>query len=286
MRARLTAVLATLAGCQLGGTKTDTGTPIVLDDIACLSVPIADTCPTSADAETELVGFETCEDPVREVIATGAFVSVEQVVYTGYGGWNPYAPGGTGDTGGSDTGGQPMNRCCYEAAYVVHAGTSCTIGRPLVVDGCTVTARTACRSDWSRAATPDVGALSASARAELAAAWTEAGLLEHASIPAFARLVLDLVALGAPAALVARTSEALTDEVRHAEVCFALASAYAGAPVGPAPLPVPTQRRTGLERLAVETFREGCVGETLAVAVAAAQLRDATDPAVRAALAG
>jgi hypothetical protein len=35
----------------------------------------------------------------------------------------------------------------------------------------------------------------------------------------------------------------------------------------------------------VDTFREGCVGETLSVGLAAAQLRDATDPAVRAALA-
>lgn len=80
------AVLA--AGCTGIGTKdSDTGTP-ALDDVACLGVPQGDTCPDEAGARAELVGDTTCESPVREVVATGAFVSSEDVVYTGYGGWN------------------------------------------------------------------------------------------------------------------------------------------------------------------------------------------------------
>ncbi len=41
-----------------------------------------------------------------------------------------------------------------------------------------------------------------------------------------------------------------------------------------------------LARLAVSTLKEGCIGETVAAVIAAEQLARATDPAVRAALAG
>jgi hypothetical protein len=248
-----------------------------LDGEACLSVPLGDACPDEAAAEAQLVGTFVCTGTSDEIKATGAFLSSEDVVYNYWGSYEPYDPNDTAaDTGWTS---DPMTRCCYEAAFEV--GESCSIGRPLVVDGQAVSARRAARGDWCGALLPDVSGLDPAARARLAAAWTQAALLEHASVPAFARVLLDLVALGAPSELVARTTAALADEVSHARACFALASAYAGHPVGPGPLGVPTRPAPTLAQLAVETFREGCVGETLAVGLAAAQLRVATDPAVR-----
>lgn len=81
--------------------------------------------------------------------------------------------------------------------------------------------------------------------------------------------------------------EAALDEVGHAELGFAMASAYLGAPVGPGAL-VEAAAFTGaptLAELAAAAVREGCVGETLAATLAGAQHAVATDPAVRGVLA-
>lgn len=276
-RARLTLLLAGFlatpwAGCGGGTAPTDTDTDTAapaLDDVACFPVELGVDCPSAEQAESQLMGMQTCESPVREVVATGAFLREEDVVPTGYGG---YAEPGTSDTA------EPVTRCCYEAAYKEIQNMDCTPGRPLMADGVQLFARPARRSDWSQAARPTLQGLSASEREALAAFWTEAALLEHASIPAFARQALDLAALGAPPELMRRTSEAMADEIAHAEACFALASAYAGEPVGPGPLPTPDRGPVDLVQLAVEVFREGCVGESLAVGLAAAQLQGATDP--------
>ena len=269
---RLAAFLATwlapLAGCEELPLF-----PPTLDDSACLTVEIGEACPSPSEAEAQLVGNTTCEDPVREIISTGDLISEQDVFFTVYG----------GTTEASDSG-APLHECCYEAAYNIRTGESCTIGRPLMVDGEMVSAQDAERSDWSGHRLPDADGLSSEARRALAQLWTQHALLEHASVPAFARVVLELTALGAPADLVRRTVAATADEVEHASACFALASAYADRPVGPGPLPVPEAGAIDLARLAVETFREGCVGETLAVAVAVAQRHEATDPAVLATL--
>lgn len=266
----IAAVLA--AGCAGLGTKDGTE----LDDVACLNVEVGTDCPDEATASGELVGNTTCETPVREVIATGAFVSSEDVVYTGYGGWDSPGDSGVPDTAAVTT------RCCYEAAYEVHEGEGCVIGRPVLVDGAPLTAPTVARAGWGGG---DVG--EGPLDEEAAAYWARQGALEHASVAAFGRLVLDLLRLGAPASLVDRAGEALRDEVRHAQLCYALAARFGGSPVGPGPLPVPAGRsRTSLVRLATAAWREGCLGETGSVGVAAAQLAGATDGPVRAVVAG
>jgi hypothetical protein len=110
-------------------------------------------------------------------------------------------------------------------------------------------------------------------------------LLEHASIAAFARFSLELLALGAPAELVADTTSAMADETRHATLCFSFASAYRGTEVGPGPLVVgdclaaPT-----LETVVRTALLEGSIGETVAAAEAGELARSATDPVVRDAL--
>jgi hypothetical protein len=138
------------------------------------------------------------------------------------------------------------------------------------------------RRDWALAsfAPAHLDELSPSLRSRLAEHWALAGLLEHASIAAFARFSLELLALGAPPDLVRDATNAMADETRHASACFGLASAY-GAPVGPGPLAVgdclsaPT-----LESVVRTVLLEGCVGETVAAAEARELARRVSDPVV------
>jgi len=128
--------------------------------------------------------------------------------------------------------------------------------------------------------------MSADHRAALARAWEADGLLEHASIAAFSRFALELLAVGAPPDLIAAASQAAIDEVRHARLCFALAQRYGGETIAPTPFPFggSVSVSGSLVALAAATAREGCIGETLSAALAAEQLARATDPAVRRAL--
>lgn len=175
--------------------------------------------------------------------------------------------------------------CCY-AARTVPWNDWCEEGRPFTVDGAARTAATIPRGDWHSALVPDVTDLSLEARAALARAWLRSAAMEHASVASFARFALELLAVGAPAALVLDAQKAIGDEIRHAQACFALAGAYAGEAVGPAALAIEgSTQRVELLAIAVATVREGCIGETVASLSAQAELAGATDPAVRLALA-
>jgi hypothetical protein len=109
--------------------------------------------------------------------------------------------------------------------------------------------------------------------------------MEHASVAAFARFTLELLALGAPAGLVEASNRAADDELAHAEICFALASRFSGAPLGPGPLDIRGALTTPtLEGVLESVVREGCVGETAAALVAAEGVAHADDPEVSRAL--
>ncbi len=238
-----------------------------LDDEACLTVALDDECPSSQEAADQLIGSETCEDPVREIIAIGDFIERREVDSQYW-----YDTGWTAN----------YESCCYEAAYDVKRGEGCAIGRPLVVGAETHLAPPVRRTQWSRGERPDASALSDAARADLASFWAHVGLMEHASVASFARFSLQLIAQGAPPALLLAAHEAASDEVRHAEACLALASTYGADAVGPGELPAVLGVETqDLIALAVATASEACIGETLSVVLAAEQLRGATDPAVR-----
>lgn len=121
----------------------------------------------------------------------------------------------------------------------------------------------------------------------LAEHWTQIGLMEHASVAAFARFTLQLLALGAPADLVKESTMAQADEMRHATLAFELATSYGDAPVGPGPLDLSGALQSqSLEEVLRTTIQEGCVGETRAALEAAEAARLATVPAVKAALDG
>lgn len=137
---------------------------------------------------------------------------------------------------------------------------------------------------WGSGPEPLVAGLDRSTRQALGEAWLASALEEHASVAAFAQLALALLSFGAPADLMARTEHAAMQEVDHARLCFVLASTYLGTPLGPGPLPVGPIMRPDAIELALASWRDGCLGDGAAAAVARAARRRAHDPAVCAAL--
>jgi hypothetical protein len=128
-------------------------------------------------------------------------------------------------------------------------------------------------------------------RAALAAQWRENGRTEHASVAAFARLTLDLMALGAPPALVAGAQRDALDEIRHAELCFALARSIDGKSESPSSFPDAARARTlsrirnvALAELAVDSLVDGALHEGVSARIVAKLARRAADPSIRAIL--
>ncbi len=153
--------------------------------------------------------------------------------------------------------------CCYDWVIM------CPGGRPLLDEDTPTTAPVQRGSSWAGAR------LRRKPDARLARVWLDDARLEHASVAAFARATIELMAVGAPADLIAAHQRAALDEIEHARLCFALGSAYAGEPVEPGPLPALAPRAPDLERLARDTFVEGCVGETISALAAARAARGA-----------
>lgn len=167
--------------------------------------------------------------------------------------------------------------CCY--TWVI----PCPGGRAFRDDrGDAVVAGSGRRRDWAPPFAFEAGSLDAAARAALAEHWTREALYEHASIASFAQLTLDLLAFGAPPALVASAQRAGLDEVEHAKSAFSLAAAYGGEPVGPTALAVTPCAAVSLAHLARTTFIDACVGESVASAYLADRARTASDVELRA----
>lgn len=161
------------------------------------------------------------------------------------------------------------SECCF---YLCGDVPGC--GRPLRVDGQPLIAASISRADWVREL-PSVfqeQRVAACWRQELGEQWLEDALFEHASIAAFASFTLSLLQFGAPCSLIAASTRACTQETRHAQDCFSLASHYLGRGIGPSLL---NSRNavgdTDLETLVLETFVDGCVGESSAALWAHAQ---------------
>lgn len=117
----------------------------------------------------------------------------------------------------------------------------------------------------------------------LAQRWTERARVEWASVPSFLELAAQLRALDAPHGLIRRAVEASLDEVRHAILSAHFAALARGTTirldgldVGSRPLLAGQQ---GLDRLAIESWTDGCVGEGSASATAELSAAISEDPA-------
>jgi hypothetical protein len=117
-----------------------------------------------------------------------------------------------------------------------------------------------------------------------AAEWRRAGLEEHAAEAAFRRAALELLSLGAPAALVERHREAALEEAEHARTCFGLATLVDGRCVPPPPRLEIEPRAPDLETVAREALFHGWIGERLAAERARDDAKGSREPGARAAL--
>ncbi len=164
--------------------------------------------------------------------------------------------------------------CCYETGR-----SRGNLGRPLREDGAvTDVASTESRST-STATAIDLGRFTAEERAQGARTWHRAALLEHASVAAFAKVSLELLAFGAPPDLVKAAHEAAIDEIAHASLCTEIAAAF-GASSRPGPHPAAARVRptTDLASFVLETIEDGCIGETIAALEAKRAARESSDP--------
>jgi hypothetical protein len=160
-------------------------------------------------------------------------------------------------------------------------------GRPLMVAGEARIAHTRPGDGWVVQGLGPLGLeLSEGERRWLGARWRRAARYEHASVASFARFTLDLMRFGAPPELLAAAQTAAADEVRHAAAAFALARRFDGLDEEPGALDLGAtlELSPDLAAFAEATFREGCVGETLAALRAAEQRSVAREPDVQAAL--
>jgi hypothetical protein len=188
--------------------------------------------------------------------------------------WQPYqVPCGPDPTA-------PPGQCCY---YVMLGENTCCVGRPFTVRGDKRVAPPTARADWCPSLAPALAGLDPEERSALGRAWLADALEEHASVASFARLALQLLAQGAPPELLRLTQKAMADEIKHAELCFALAGAYAGEALGPGALDVggALGGADSPVALALATLEEGCVGETVSAMCAEEAALRCEDPAVR-----
>ena len=101
-------------------------------------------------------------------------------------------------------------------------------------------------------------------REALATAWRAMAATETASVAAFASFSQQLLALGAPSRFVEDAHRDAIDEVRHARVCYAIATKLDGRRRGPAAFPAAAwaaDHAPSFLRLARDTLRDGCVFE-------------------------
>ena len=118
-------------------------------------------------------------------------------------------------------------------------------------------------------------------RAAVANFWLRAALAEHASVASFARASLELMTVAAPAALLKDYHSAALDEVNHATLCFSAAVAFGAEELSPGPLPAAPLRQASLDAIATNTFKEGCVVETITAVEAAIAAKRIDDPTLR-----
>ena len=174
--------------------------------------------------------------------------------------------------------------CCYE---VISSSDFCGVGRPYTEAGQGIVAQTkAGERGWLAEIGPvDVAGVSDDERAQLAASWRRDGLLEHASVAAFSRLSLELMAVAAPPDLLSDVHAAALDEIAHAELCFAIAARIDGHDAGPGGFPMSAETVRGdLAEVAAAAAREGCIDETLAAAMARRRAELASEPEIARAL--
>lgn len=164
--------------------------------------------------------------------------------------------------------------------------SGCPVGRPFTVRGVARTADLIPGDDWSDELGPDTSRLDPITRAALTDYWSHEARFEHASVASFARFLLQLLAVAAPAELLDGAQHAIHEEYEHARTALGFVAAYGGTPMRPGALPIhdALESATDPVAIAVSAAKEGCIAETVAAMQVAMAAECATDPAVKRAL--
>lgn len=138
---------------------------------------------------------------------------------------------------------------------------------------------------WSRGPQPNCSSLDPITRKALAQLWYFDAKKEHASVPAFARLVWIMTALGAPAKILEKLHHCGLQEIEHTRRTLALANAYADTEMSFDALPEMLEEKMisssdPLATLAEESLLDGCLVEEYNADVAEEALKQVEDPAV------
>lgn len=223
-------------------------------------------CRTNADCPSEECSFTAWNDGCSDIVQL-ACRTPDDVCRT-----DQDCPDGTPD----------RSICAFDGTGTLACvGPNCDIGRPFTDDaGEWRRAPTVPRDDWAADLAAAAAGLTEEQRRSLIAHWIDVAALEHASVASFARHTLELLALGAPADLVADVQQAAADEVRHAQLAYGMVQALGGESVGPGALDVVGMGPRATPGAVLEALlREGCVGETFGAAEAALASSRATGSA-------
>jgi hypothetical protein len=247
----LVAILAALSGCSDS-----------YDGEACMDVPATQTtCPARSEVDKSDLYV-----PANSLCGHNEIVEV-----TGDGKREDLPRGVVPDGFPSD----PIPSCCYPAEIIHHDGPCATPGRPYFDAGEALLAPLRVSAESAGAGPPS----------QVAAAWARAGAAEHASVAAFSRLALELMALGAPNDLLRAVHQAALDEVGHADLCWAAAKRAGHSDVCAAEFPIRELKlASSLAALAGAAVREGCLAETLGAQVMIAVAALAPHPETKAVL--
>jgi hypothetical protein len=152
-------------------------------------------------------------------------------------------------------------------------------GRPFTVDGQARLAPTSAANGWSQTSEWMATGMTEDQRDRLITHWTETAQFEHASVASFARFTMQLMAVGAPADLIAESTRAQADEIRHARVCLGIASTLADETIGLGALAIngSLEGADSIPSILVDTIKEACVNETISAAICQASGEAATD---------
>jgi hypothetical protein len=122
-------------------------------------------------------------------------------------------------------------------------------------------------------------------RERLGRQWASRSVAELRVAGVFTVVSHDLLQRGADPAVLRIAARAVSDEVRHADLCRVLAERYLGRAVPwptPGPSPIPSlSRAPAALRATLHTVAMGCVNETIASAWLEESLRTATAPTAR-----
>lgn len=106
--------------------------------------------------------------------------------------------------------------------------------------------------------------ISAELSAALSREWCRRALTAHEQAASFARFSLELLELGAPAALARSAARAVEGEIELARACATLASeAYGAPPPRPGPKRAVGYEETDLARITLGLVSRGCIGATV-----------------------